>query len=94
MSKHFIENSILNMTPAAGTVTFTQRETQETWTLPLIGWAVVITYSEVDKDLGFPELEQETSIEPVILAEDAYPMAMGHYSMDRDGGFDYRIELA
>lgn len=69
------EGAILNMTPAAGTVEFGAKG--ESWSMPLIGWAVVVTYLE-DEGEG-AGLEYETSVHPVILTEGRYPVTLPDY---------------
>lgn len=67
--------TVLNMTPATGRVHFTAPD-GETWALPLVGYAVVVSY--------FDErvMEYETSIEPVVIAEGRTPVQIFDYMKD------------
>ncbi len=42
--------TVLSMTPASGRVRFTAADSEE-WTLPLIGWAVVVSWVRNSQDL-------------------------------------------
>lgn len=81
------EGTILNLTPAAGTVEFTTKG--ESWTLPLIGWAVVVTYlGDEEEGAG---LEYETSVHPVILAEDQYPETVPTFLSSLEGSATVKV---
>ena len=48
------------------------------WSEPVIGWAVVLKHYE-----GAMYSGHESRIEPVLLAEDAYPVVMSDYQDER-----------
>ncbi len=71
-------DSILNFTPVdpdLWEVTFTSKD--DTWTLPVIGFAVVVSYN--GKDDG--ELS-ESVLNPVVLDEEGFPAPVQQYLND------------
>lgn len=68
------ENSIISFTPDAGwEATFTTET--ETWTEPVIGWAVVL-------DLIVKGGREETGLEPVLLVENRFPATLYWHLQD------------
>lgn len=74
------------------TATFTNTD-GETWTGPIIGWAIVITWNNTDRGDDAEPDDQETRIEPVILAENKYPRTVNDYVANTDGVRLERINL-
>ena len=73
--------TVLSMTPAAGRVRFTTDA--EEWTLPLIGWAVVVRWVS-DPDEGDDTDEYETDLDAVVLEGARYPMSLSEYMRDME----------
>lgn len=71
-------DSILNFSPVdpdLWEVTITGEE--DTWTMPVIGFAVVVSYNgKDDGELG------ETVLNPVVLDEEGYPSPIQQYLND------------
>jgi len=75
--------SVLSLTTASGTVEFTNAT--ETWTEPLVAWAVVVVWS--DPALG----EYGTDVVAVVIDEDRYPVTLAEYLRERASGTKARI---
>jgi len=73
--------TVLSMTPAAGRVRFTTDA--EEWTLPLIGWAVVVRWVS-DPDEGDDTDEYETELDAAVLDDETGPMSLTWYLADRN----------
>lgn len=78
--------TVLSMTPASGRVRFVLDGEQ--WTLPLVGWAVVVTYvsgrDDDERDDG--REEYEAHLDAVVLTEGRYPVPLSTYEReDLDG---------
>lgn len=75
--------SVQQIMPAAGAVEFTTPH--ETWTLPLVAYAVVVRYVSTDdphaRDIG-DHVEVETTIEPVVIYDDGGPTTLHSYLED------------
>lgn len=87
--------SILNMTTDRGTAHF-QANDGESFTLPLIGWAVYVRWSADEPDTldaGLTEHTHETDLEPVVLV-DGDPQMVNGFLRDLEGGRLTQIELA
>jgi len=52
----------------------------ETWTEPILGWAIVCN------DGGDVDAQQETVVEPILLVEGCYPTRVGDYLRDLAAG--------
>ena len=78
--------SVLQLAPATGHVFFVGED--ERWSLPLIGWAVVVSW------VAAPTYE--TAIEPLVLDnEDSGASTVRDYLRDRTGSrVDWTVELA
>lgn len=71
--------TVLNLIPATGT-THWKTPGGNTWTEPLIAWAVVVNAVEDS------ERQYDTSIEPVVLDEGRYPATPREYIANRVDG--------
>lgn len=79
--------TVLNMTPAAGRVSFlADGDDGEEWTLALVGWAVVVTYVSDDGT------EYETGLDAVVIAEDRYPVPLSAHVRELVGRVMYWVE--
>lgn len=66
--------TLLNLTSASGRVHFTSADDE--WALPLVGFAVVVTF--VNRD----GTEYETRADAVVLVEECYPVPLSTYQRD------------
>jgi hypothetical protein len=69
------EGTLLSFSPHAGVVGFSDGANQ--WTLPMIGWAVVVYYIEQMGDTG--QWEYDTKLLPVVLNEEAVALPLDAY---------------
>ena len=81
--------TVLSMTPASGRVRFTDADAEE-WTVPLIGWAVVVSW--VGKG-GYESEEYETDLAAVVLEGARYPMSLSEYMRDMEPRPRVTVEL-
>lgn len=78
-----LEASITSFTPDHGwTAHFTGLK--ETWTEPVIGWAVVVTYTD--------DGSYEQGIRAVVLTEGRYAVTIVDYIEERDPGLAVRLK--
>ena len=93
----FTKGSVLNMTPARGTVTFgAHRESR--WTEPLIGFAVVVKWVRVDGDDEVDDCigagDVKTSLTPVVVTRDGDgPFTLDDYLEDQTRIFETEVRL-
>ena len=73
--------TVLSMTPASGRVRFTAADSEE-WTLPLIGWAVVVRW--VGNPGAYESEEYETDLDAAVLDDETGPMSLTWYLADRN----------
>ena len=71
--------TVLSIAPASGIVRV--ELDVERWTLPLIGWCVVVTWVS-DPDEGDERDQYETHLDAVVLLEGRYPVALSQYERD------------
>lgn len=77
--------TLLAMTSASGTVHFSGAN--EEWSLPLVGFAVVVTY--VDRDLD----EYETRADAVVLVEGRCPVPLSTWLCEMPAGVKASVEV-
>lgn len=78
--------TVLNMTPANGLVHFTAPG-GETWTRPLLGYAVVVTYFDARV------MEYEANLQPVVLSQGCHPIPLAEY-LEGEAPDGTRVEVA
>jgi hypothetical protein len=78
--------TVLQIMPTTGHVDFTAKD-GETWSLPLIGWALCVRY--VDED----EKVYETEVEPLLLL-DEQPTTLHWYRLDFEVWPTYKVRLS
>lgn len=83
----FNRDSVISFTPdhsGAHVVEFTQGG--ETWTEHIIGWAIVVSYSD-------DEGGTDTNIHPVVIdPADGMPATVTDYRDNRTGHIDWRVK--
>lgn len=70
----YTASSILNFTPDSHQRIIEFRTPEEIWEHPLIGWAIVVNYTDDDT--------HETELEPVVLADHKFPLPLRLYLQD------------
>lgn len=78
--------TVLSIAPTSGRVRFTTD--REEWTLPLVGWAVVVSW--IGNPSAFESEEYETDLDAVVLDEG--PMTLREYLSHRSPGVRTAIE--
>lgn len=89
------KDAVIRFTPDHGwAATITDGHSEESWTLPIIGWAVVVNDLEADTD-GIREAD--TGVEPVVLVEERYASVLSQYVRhelydgEQVGRYRYRV---
>jgi hypothetical protein len=84
----YADQQVISFTldPTDRVVEFTQTggERADTWSVSLIGWAVVSEPFD-------PQGGAHTSLEPVVLQDDQYPVTLGRILSTQAAGVTWRI---
>lgn len=87
----YTEGSILQYTPQTDTWLVEFKTDDQTWEVPVIGWAVVVVFTDWDEH-GNELDEMQTHIEPVLLDEiDATPALLREYLDNRTKGIKHTL---
>ena len=82
-------DSIVSFTPDHGWIANFKATDGENWTEPVIGWAVVVKWTNYDEraaDSCEPDCQMETRLQAVVLDEYCYPTVISEYLEGRIQG--------